>query len=279
MKTILLNLLFLSISLNAFSQIKLILPENYYTGYFLQMSSNECYAIDFEPSINLLDSMLVYNDFIELKVIPFSLYTNLLRYDDEGVFLPYDLEEGEMYRKIMKENFPKESNFRFSDFTFSNIDFIDTIDILRDKPSRNPAVVCGDIKKREIPFEYFRFYTIDTTRFGHLRFEDKLITIHVEVKDNDIISNELRRRIVCPNEIDRELIKELNQRLIDLGYLKDEYRRVYAPEIKNAIDRFQSNRNLPVGFLDHKTLKLLKVKSSYYNRQLFTPVGIDVPKQ
>jgi len=267
MKLILSALLTTLVSLQLLSQVALVLPENYYEDYFLQVSNNACYGINLDPKTNFCDSLDVYEGYTELRVLPYSPGAYRLREDDEGVFLPYDLTEGEKYHSSMQREMLTDMRRKMRE----HIEFVDTINILRDNPA--PTPILNRSRRKATPFEFFRFYILDTARFGYQRAEENFVSIFVEVRENDLIAPDLRRRIICPTEISRELVKELNQKLIDLGYLKDEYRRIYAPEIRNAIGRLQKNRKLPKGFLDLETLEELEVDPNLYRLQLLSPLG------
>jgi hypothetical protein len=65
--------------------------------------------------------------------------------------------------------------------------------------------------------------------------------------------------IVCDNKVNSTIIKQLKLALINLGYPLDERNELFDISTKKALKAFQESRNLPIGFLNKKTLAVLGI--------------------
>jgi hypothetical protein len=73
------------------------------------------------------------------------------------------------------------------------------------------------------------------------------------------LGKQYKRIVLCPHNINGELIAELNARLIDLGFLSKATRTKYLPEIRDALIEFQKANHLPWGYVDQQTLDNLDI--------------------
>jgi len=94
----------------------------------------------------------------------------------------------------------------------------------------------------------------DTSKVKNFR------TVLIQLSDITNLGKTYSRRILCPEEIDGNLVKKVQQRLIELGFMNARKKKKYDQKLRTALNKFQEEYGLPKGFLDHPTLEYLDVE-------------------
>lgn len=241
-------------------QFVFVNSKDYYDREYFQ-KNGKCYTYAATEQKFLLDSSHVEYDYYRLEIL--NLSENLIKFvvDESGIFLPYQ-RDGELgYVDHIKLEYDSPiSKEQFVDIKLIPKYLLDTIDIVRDRP------VKGFIKRDdhlwcfgESENEHIRLVTLKTDRIEYLEYRDMLVSVEVELRENDYIDFVQKKEILCPEKIDANLILALNNRLIEYGYLEEKLRNKYVPEVKEGLIEFQQKMQLNYGFIDIETLILLKI--------------------
>jgi len=256
--TIIIILIFFGI--HAKSQFVFINSKKYYDKDYFE-NNGKCYIYEESEKEYSIDSNYLENDYYEMEILYFS--KNFVKFvvDESGIFLPYEIDdELKYFDHIQLEFGPSILKEHFTDINSIPNYLLDTIEIVRNQPikewyQKKDLLWC----LRESEKEHIKLVLLKTDRIEHLKFKDKLVSVQVELKENDYINFVHRKDIFCPENIKIDLILALNNRLIEYGYLEKKTRNKYVPEVKEALIEFQKAMQLNYGFIDLETLNLLKI--------------------
>ncbi len=249
-----------------FGQLVFESSSNYYEGDY-DKYKGQCYCKSFKVDSSFLTSFVLEN-YITLNVV--ATWENLwpFRYnEDDFLVLPYEVP-GEDAQGVYSE-LNKEQDKWLLDFSTDN-PLLDTVYVLRNQSSiywydgeTHEPLGAGskrvdydyvNMYSRTKPYQEFRFSVLkDTANFPYFR------TVHIEFHEGDGVNRLGNRKIICPEKIKVALIERMNDRLIEMGYLTNEKRRKFLPEVREALFQFQEDYNLEVGYVDQQTLDYLDI--------------------
>lgn len=264
----LLSILFIVITAsNLFGQFYCVNPDEYYDKFYFK-ENDVCYSIsDYSSSFQS-------NDFdIEAESLMLNLIFTKNNFgrvfmDDIGLFIPYENDHYDRYKDHLIDSLGREDYYNLNLESLSiPASYIDTLYVVRNQEggkiiehkTKEPGLRRFEMVK--VPIELMKFYILDSNKIDHSKYNVYTFNIDIEFKESDYISKkDPFVEIVCPEKINSLLIKKINVRLIEKGYLTDRSRKLYQGDVKKAVQRFQRDNDLNIGFIDQNTLDLLEVK-------------------
>ena len=266
MKQILL-LIQLIISANVLCQISFENRNNYYDGNYFK--DNEfCFAYNFDSKLIENDNYQIVDGHLKLRVLRTAKNMLEISFDEYGLHVPFDRESMNNYWFHLLETLNEDELKEF--FSYSDnilTENIDTLFVIRNNLESNSRWVektDGHGKlyycKIESPNEIIKFLVVKNTEIDSLKYTNSTVELDIEIRDKNIVTLDSKNRILCPQEIDMNLIKKLNESLIDFKYLPEGNRHDYLPEIKRALGEFQIDFSLMKGFVDQNTLNALGIE-------------------
>jgi len=266
--------IFSFLAMNA--QIQLVNKKGYYDGFFYQ-EGKVCYTYEFRSDTVLLNDFLISDNYLNIPVIKYksnlkncvqdsNLYYLPYEHDEESHFedIPYEyLIEGDNTEEYYIDGYNTEESL--TKYNTIPIERIKEIDIIRNKESIVPLQFKKDDGKSafgysEVPFEFISLKILDKVASESNLYNDQVVSVNIEFYDDDIIGMGLKKKLICPENINRSLISSLNESLVSFGYLEDKKRVSYMREIKNALVEFQKEFSLMQGYLDYETLEMLDIE-------------------
>lgn len=246
--------------------------KNYYSGFFLE-GKGYCLTYDSRSDTELLEQFYRHGDYLHLPVLRTkSVLSQCIELYEEPV-LAYSIPEEE-YRYLEYVQGDRDSlEGYFALVETIPEDLLIDIHILRNKVTSISRFVDVEYalgsrgfrsKVWHMPYELLTLTILDPDDPRSEEYKHHLINVKVEFHKEDAIGFDLRRRIVCPYEITNKLTAEVNRSLINYGYLVDDKRWKYPPDLRAALIEFQTDYSLMKGFLDYETLNLLEINMMDY---------------
>ena len=246
----LITLLFFCFLLNiGTAQLFLHQPNLYYEYPYFE-DGDGCYYLSVETDSSLLSYNKEFEAYIDLKIFDLQINMKYFTEDDDGYYYcPYEREN----KKDIKRSKAYVSKAQES---HSLSHYYDTIYVIRNEPSDayNPTRRRGGDNTKEFSFESIPLITSFSKEV-----QDKLINVQMEFREGDVITGEGKLKVVCPYSITVDVIKEVNSKLIKVGYLSNKKRGKYHGAIRDALYEYQVDNNMVVGFIDQETIKALKL--------------------
>ena len=258
----------LLISSNVLSQISFENRNNYYDGNYFK-DNGFCYAYSHDNNFVDTDEFQIIDGYLKLRVL--RTVKNLLEisYDESGLHVPYHRESKNNYWFHLLEELSEDELNEFCKYSDNVLpEDIDTLFIIRNNLESNSKWVekkdeQGRLQycKIESQYEIIKLLVTKNIALDNLHYTNSTVEVHVEIKDEDIVTLHSKNRVLCPQEIDITLIKKLNESLIDYKYLPEGNRHKFLPEVKRALGEFQNDFSLMQGYIDENTLNALGIEN------------------
>jgi len=139
------------------------------------------------------------------------------------------------------------------------IELLDTIYIIRNPPVDFSIAESNDRSyDSDLAYQELRLITIKQSDPRSEPYLDLLKAVTVEMKEGDLFArnNPMIREVINPQHATNKMLISLNFKLQNLGYMSS-YSHRFVPDIRAAMTEYQLDHNIPSGFLDEKTFKLL----------------------
>ena len=260
-------LIHIAISLNAFCQISIVNTDKYYDEEYFE-DSGHCYTYIVNDKFIKNNEYDIADGYLKLSVLRTVRNMIEVSFDENGLYVPYDRHSNNSWYwpQRRKELDDEELEEYLIESFASEFENIDTITIIRNNPELNGSwmeIMHTDGKLilclTETPYEVIKFVVFKDSTSDSLGYKNRTVEVEIEFSDKDVIAIHDEFRILCPEEINKKLIKKINRSLIDFKYLPEGNRHKYSPEIKRALREFQKDYFLLEGFIDQQTLNTLGI--------------------
>ncbi|MEM9544952.1 MAG: peptidoglycan-binding domain-containing protein [Bacteroidota bacterium] len=233
-------------SLPVLTQVFMHQPSLYYEYPFME-DGQGCHYYDLQTDESLIHKNPEFDDYIDLKIVDCKSNLSFFETDDDGFrFCAYDRENILSSYEIRSSSYYRRSSMFKQSY--------DTIYIIR---QQEIEVYDSTPKRGGSPYKDFPYEPIELITSFDKNMQESLLDVQVEFRKGDIISKTGKVKIMCPYNISNLVIKELNKKLIKIGYLSNKSRGKYQGALRDALYEFQRDNNLNVGFIDQKTINAL----------------------
>jgi len=192
-------------------------------------------------------------------------------YDGDHDLIPLDAIPGKCYGQSYKsaskldEKIINIYEYIGDDFPQEGV-FLDTINIqpggefwIEDHNQKCKHTDCIVRCLEELTQIYKTYYVVNDTNLNR-----QFALTHIPIKTIVPHSyNPILVEVICEKDLNVRIIKEINNKLMDLGYLDKNNQRIsinsITPRTNSAISEYQKEYGLPVGNLNIKTLEHLGI--------------------